>query len=334
MSPALIVKTCGPGTTVQDLGRFGMIASGASPAGAADADAMYEGAALLGQDPNAAALELAGLGGTFDVTHPTRIALTGAPAPVRAGEAPLAWNASHLLRPGETLTIGASRTGNYSYLHLGGGIDTPLFLGSRATHLVAQIGAPVTPGSLALGADKGTETDRMLPAPERFGGGTIRIIASAQTAMFRAEDIDRLQATTFARDPRGNRMGARMGFDGPPFAIEGGLSILSEMVVPGDIQVTGDGTPFVLLNECQTTGGYPRIGSVIPPDIPRIAQARAGAPIRFALISRESALALHAAHQVHLRALTPRPRRRDPHDIPDLLSYQLISGAITGDERE
>ena len=165
-----------------------------------------------------------------------------------------------------------------------------------------------------------------------FGGGTLRIIPSAQTVKFPPDQIARLQATSFARDPSGNRMGARMSYDGAPFGTEDQRSLVSEMVVPGDIQITGDGVPYVLLNECQTTGGYPRIGTVIPGDLPRVAQARAGEALRFEMIDRDTALKLHAAHIAGLKSLSPRPRIRDPHDIQDLLAYQLISGAITGDE--
>lgn len=332
MAASLIVVDCGPGTTVQDLGRFGHVASGASVGGAADLDAMYEGAVLLGQDPNLAALELAGMGGRFEATQPVRIALTGAPAPAQLGEAALAWNASHLMQPGEVLRIGPARQGNYSYLHLGGGIDTPPFMGSRSTHLLARIGAPVEPGPLPLGTDARNAAGMTLRPLPRLGGGTLRIIANAQTGRFSAADLERLQSTSFTRDPRGNRMGARMSYEGAPFAPEGGLSILSEMVVPGDIQIAGDGAPFVLLGECQTTGGYPRIGTVIPPDLPRVAQARPGEALRFQLIPRAEALRLHAAHLSQRATLKPQPMVRDPHDMADLLSYQLISGAITGAE--
>lgn len=332
MSRALIVHACGPGTTVQDPGRFGHIASGFSPGGAADLDALFEGAALLGQPPETAALEFAGLGGRFAVTEPTRFALTGARAPAHLDEAPLAWATSHWMEPGQILTLGAMNGGNYAYLHLGGGIATEPFLGSRSTHLLARIGAALRPGQIALDRDPKREIGLTLAPKDRFGGGTVRIVASAQTQSFSAADIERLQDTRFARDPRGNRMGARMGFDGAPFQPEGGLSILSEMVVPGDIQIAGDGAPFVLLGECQTTGGYPRIGTVIPPDLGRIAQARPGEPIRFQMISRGAALAAYAAHRQDRSALTPYPRHRDPHDIPDLLAYQLISGAVTGEE--
>ncbi|MCP3970691.1 MAG: biotin-dependent carboxyltransferase family protein [Rhodobacteraceae bacterium] len=337
MSRGLIVHRAGPGTSVQDRGRTGYLDEGLSASGAADLMALHEGAALLGQPPEFAALELAGMGGIFEVTEDMRIALTGAPMQASIEGDRIAWNASHLLHRGMRLSLGGAAGGNYSYLHPGGGIATDPFLRSRSAHLVARVGAPVAEGeTLPVGPDAGGSTGLTLDIADRFAGGTARIIASVQTGQFDAETLARLEATAFARDPRGNRMGARMSFDGAPFAAEGQLNILSEMVVPGDIQVTGDGTPFVLLGECQTTGGYPRIGTVIPPDIPLIAQARAGEPIRFRFIPRAEALATHRAWQAHLAALpgAARPLIRNPHDIPDLLSYQLIDGVISGEEEE
>ena len=132
-----------------------------------------------------------------------------------------------------------------------------------------------------------------LDIADRFTGGTVRIVPSVQTARFAPEDLQRFETTDFTRDVRGNRMGVRLTFDGAPFAAQDQLSILSEIIVPGDIQATGDGTPFVLLNECQTTGGYPRIATVLPCDLNLIAQARPGDTIRFRFVTRAEALAAH-----------------------------------------
>ena len=141
MSRLLRVLNGGPGLSIQDLGRTGYRGQGLSPAGAMDVTALHEGAALLRQPPASAVLEMAGSGGTFRADQDTRVALTGAVMTAQIDGTALAWNASHLLPAGATLTIGGARAGSYGYLHLGGGIATPLFMGSRSTHLVAGIGA-------------------------------------------------------------------------------------------------------------------------------------------------------------------------------------------------
>ncbi|MFA3917254.1 5-oxoprolinase subunit C family protein [Ruegeria hyattellae] len=332
---SLIVHSNGPACTVQDQGRPGYLDQGLSRSGAADLLALHEGAALLGQHPSCAALEMAGFGGSFEAAVEVSIALTGAPMQVSIDGAQVAWNASHSLTKGQVLTIGATRQGTYGYLHVAGGIDAPLMLGARATHLTANIGRAVAPGDMlpaiggtAAGGYKITSTDR-------FTGGTLRVIASAQTGLFSAATLERLEQTTFLRGARANRMGMQLEMDGPGFAAEGQLNILSEVITPGDIQMTGSGNPFILLPECQTTGGYPRIATVIPCDLPRAAQAPGGAPLRLQFVTLEEALALQAAFEAELARLPTRPEPlvRDPHDISDLLSYQLVSGVVSATDQ-
>ncbi|MCV2867019.1 biotin-dependent carboxyltransferase family protein [Defluviimonas sp. WL0002] len=328
----LVVTRAGPAMTVQDGGRLGMLMEGLSRGGAADSVALAEGAALLGQSVDLAALEMAGHGGAFTVSDTTRIALTGAPMRADIDGKSLPWNASHVIAPGQTLTVGGCEKGTYGYLHLGGGIATQPILGSRAAHLVAGIGGLVQAGDrLPLGPDARTEPGLVLGVDDRFSGGAIRIVESAQSALFTASERARFEATDFTRDVRANRMGVRLTMEGEGFAADRQLSILSEVIVPGDIQVTGDGTPFVLLPECQTTGGYPRIGTVIPADLPAVAQAGPGALLRFRFVSFEEALEAERRHRTMLRDLPRRPRHavRDPRDMPDLLSYRLIDGMIS-----
>ncbi|PZX16572.1 biotin-dependent carboxylase-like uncharacterized protein [Palleronia aestuarii] len=329
----LLLHEIGPGASVQDRGRPGYLAQGLSRGGAADRRALLEGAALLGQSPDLAALELTGRGGSFGVDAPARIALTGAPMRARLGERDLAWNASHRLAPGETLSLSPARRGVWSYLHLGGGIATEPQLGSRAAHFSMGLGQKLEAGgTLPLGEDPGGEANRVLDAEDRFGGGEIRILPSAHTALFPREDLERFCATTFTRDPRGNRQGVRLAHDGAPFATEGQLALVSEIIVPGDIQMTGEGTPYLLGPECQSVGGYPRIASILPADLPRALQTAPGGTLTFAFVDPEEAAREAETEEAYLRRIskTLRPLVRDPHDIPDLGRYQLISGVTAG----
>jgi len=339
MSRALHIHRAGPGMSVQDQGRPGWLDQGLSQGGAADPLALAEGAALLGQNPGCAAIEMAGSGGIFEATGADlRIALSGAPMQASIEGEPVAWNASHMLHTGQRLSIGGARRGNYGYLHLGGGVATPPLLGSRSSHLAAGLGRLLAAGDeVPVGEDAGgTGTGMTLDVADRFSGGTVRIVPSVQTDRFARKDLERFEATAFQRDPRSNRMGIRLAFQGAPFAARDQLNVLSEVIVPGDIQVTGAGLPFVLLGECQTTGGYPRIATVVPADMPTVAQAAVGATVRFSFVSREQALAQHRVAMAALRALPTalRPLVRDPRDMRDLLSYQLIDGVISGREEQ
>ncbi len=338
MSRTLIVHRAGPNLTIQDQGRPGNLAFGLSRGGAADQLAMAEGAALLGQDVTYSALEMAGMGGEFEATENMRFALTGARMPVSIDGVRIAWNASHLLEVGARLSIGAAEIGSYGYLHLGGGFQAPETLGAQSAHLAAGIGGVVPPGDqLSVGADgNGRQVGFKLAHDPRFSGGTVRLVPSLQTEFFDPKEIERFEATEFRRDTRGNRMGVRIVPEGPGFHTDTGLTVLSEVIVPGDVQITGDGTPFVLLSECQTTGGYPRIGSVLPADLPRVAQARAGDVIRFRFITLSEAVAVERNEAMRRKGLGGKvePLVRNPHDVIDLLSYQLISGVTAGDDLE
>ena len=331
---SLLVHQIGPACTLQDQGRTGFLDQGLSRSGSADQLALHEGAALLGQSADCAALEMAGTGGTFEATEPMTIALTGAPMQVSIDGAAVVWNASHVLHAGQRLVIGVAKQGNYGYLHVGGGIGAPVFLGSRAVHLTAKVGRTVQAGDLLAVSPSSGSAGMKLDPDDRFAGGTLRVVASFQTPLFEHETLVRFAQTTFRRGARANRMGMQLESDGEGFAAKGQLNILSEVITPGDIQMTGTGNPFILLPECQTTGGYPRIATVLPCDLPRAAQTPAGGQVQFEFVSMDEAVALHAAYLDDLSRLRARvePLIRDPHDIPDLLSYQLISGMISATE--
>lgn len=332
MTTVLSVLRAGPAMTVQDMGRPGHMGDGLSIGGAADRTAFLEGVALLGQSIECAAVEMAAFGGDFIASKDIRIALTGAPmVATRDGEA-LAWNASHLVTAGQRLSIGAARSGVYGYLHIGGGVDTEPFLGSRSTHLTAGIGALIATGQdLPVGKDpKRHDVNNMISPEPRFEGGIVRILPSVQTQRFSKDVLDRFQETVFKRSPRANRQGLELIFEGEPFSTSDQLTVLSEPMVAGDIQMTGEGTPFVLLPECQTTGGYPRIASVLPADLPIIAQASPAHELRFQFVEYGAALQSHKSTDQRLVKIisSVSPMVRNPHDIRDLLEYQLISGVV------
>jgi allophanate hydrolase len=108
-------------------------------------------------------------------------------------------------------------------------------------------------------------------AAERFG-----ILAGPQTDLFSDADLERFHATPFRGKQHANRRGVKVDFEGAPFTPQNAHGIVSDIIVTGDIQMTGDGEPYVLMSECQTMGGYPRIGTVIPagPSHPCASQGR------------------------------------------------------------
>ena len=338
MIAALQILRAGPQMTVQDLGRPALTAQGLATGGAADRTALAEAAALLSLGQFPAAIEMAGMGGDFAVTLPTRIALTGAPMRAKVDAKEIGWNQTHLILPGQRLSIGGALSGVYGYLTTAGGIATEPVLGSRSTHLVGNIGQILATGDgLILGPDRTPTAPpvRITPDP-RFTGGTVRMMPGPQTGLFEEAELVRFLAAEFVRGAASNRQGVRLEHEGAPFQAGEAAGLASDFIAVGDVQMTGDGLPYVLLSECQTMGGYPRIGTVVGADLSRIAQLPLGGRIRFTLISVEEADRLYRSPAQMITEAKTRvaPLVRDPSEISDLLGYQLSGGVTSGQDEE
>ncbi|GAA6206728.1 biotin-dependent carboxyltransferase family protein [Cognatishimia sp. WU-CL00825] len=338
MSAELFIKQAGPALSIQDLGRSGHIAQGVSRGGAMDRLALLEATALLSAVDPLAAIEMAGLGGTFNVSSATRFALTGAPMRAHIDGVEISWNGTHRLEEGQELRIGSARQGVYGYLTFAGQIDTPEILGSRAAHLNVGLGATLKPDDvIPLCADPDqNETLMCLPSDPRFQGGVLRVMNGPQTELFSIETRQSLCQTQFVRSNQANRQGIRLDHPTERFQSDLAAALASDFVLAGDIQLTGEGIPYVLMAECQTVGGYPRIGTIIPQDLPKLAQAPAGTRIQLQFLPENDVQVDRYSERrmlAKLRALVT-PRIRDPKRIQNLLSYQLISGVTAGDDLE
>ena len=312
--------------SVQDAGRSGGLGIGVARGGAADRLSYLAGLALLGLPHGCASVEMAGLGGTFRFETRARFALTGAAMRATLDGAPLEGDAAHLAEAGAVLKIGAFASGVYGYLTVAGGLDSAVEFGGRGFHRIAGFGRLLADGDrldLLPDPTPGAPPLRLELPKAR---GPIRVMPGPQTAFFSARVRAEFEATTFVRSQRANRQGVRLDHSGAPFATAGQLNQVSDFITEGDIQMTGDGTPFVLLANCQTIGGYPRIGTVLPADLPRVAQAVAGEVLQFTFVSLDEAEAAWQSDEAILAELRKRcaPRVRDPREMTDLLSYELI----------
>jgi biotin-dependent carboxylase-like uncharacterized protein len=338
MTGQIRILRAGPQMTVQDDGRPALTAQGLATGGAADLIALAEAAALFGSAKILSAVEMAGMGGDLSVTSPTRIALTGAPMRTKIDGKEAGWNQTHLIAPGQTLSIGGALSGLYGYLTFAGGIATDPILGSRSAHLVGKIGKILaTDDTLPIGEDRSLAAAPVRIASEpRFSGGAVRIMPGPQTGLFDASELARFLSAGFARSAASNRQGVRLDHDGAGFQSGEAAGLASDFIAAGDVQMTGDGVPYVLLTECQTMGGYPRIGTVIGADLPRIAQLPLGGRVQFTLISVEEADRLFRTPAQMIAEAKTRvaPLVRDPHEISDLLGYQLIGGVTSGQDEE
>src|SRR6266699_1604155 len=277
-------------TSVQDLGRNGFRQFGVSFGGALDWHALRVANLLIGNDESDAGLEITLGGLRMRLDDKRVIAWCGGEFDVRVGSTLLPAGHSCLLDADDELTINQPKIGCRAWLTISGGIDVPLVLGSRSTDLRANFGGldgrALRDGDrLPLG--KQSEFSQSLidllceqrvaswssPAEWSSTAKTetvLRVIRGIDWTRFNDETIQGLTSDAFVVSPDSDRMGVR--FDGPELRRNDDVDLVSEAVAPGTIQVPPNGRPILLLGDCQTIGGYPKIAHVITGDLPIAAQ--------------------------------------------------------------
>ncbi len=343
MNPGLRVLSPGLHTTVQDLGRIGYQALGVPVSGALDSLALRLGNALVGNPESAAALEILGGGPTLEViADSVRVAVAGPGASlalVDGGQAIPAWRSATLFR-GEAFRVVPGTESVCGYLAVEGGLAVVPVLGSASTYVRAGLGgvhgrALRRGDEVPLVLNRASErAEYRLPSPPSAASDApIRIVLGPQQECFTVEALATLLDAEFRISKDADRMGMRL--DGPALRHRGGWDIVSDAIATGAVQVPGSGHPIVLLADHQTTGGYPKIATVISADLPILGRRRPGDAIRFAAVAVEAAeqLARDAENRLTtlLTAIEPVSDGRGI-DLASLYAGNLISGVVTAVE--
>jgi antagonist of KipI len=286
---------------VQDLGRTGFRQFGVTTSGALDSFALRVANLLIENDESAAGLEIT-LGGLQLRFEDERIvAWCGGEFEVQIGSRDLpAGHVAHL-QAGDELKFGRAQFGCRCWLAISGGIDVPVVLGSRSTDLRANFGGPE--GRTLRDGDILLLARRPGPPPPATGISSwtaphdwvrpasrhpsLRFIRGVDWDRFNASTLQRLTSEPFNVSPDSDRMGVR--FEGSELKREDETDLISEAVAPGTIQVPPSGKPILLLGDCQTIGGYPKIAHVVTVDLGIAAQLRAGDGVRFLEVSLQDA---------------------------------------------
>jgi biotin-dependent carboxylase-like uncharacterized protein len=337
------LKVLHPGlcTTVQDLGRSGYQALGVPVSGALDPVALRLGNALVGNSLVTAALEVLVAGPRFEVTAETvRVAVAGIGAGLQLENGTLvipAWESVTLART----AVFEVRLGHESvcaYLAVEGGIGVPLVLGSAGTYVRAALGGfngralrrgDLVPFTACRASDRSDQ--RLTTPPGASSGDAIRVVLGPQHDRFTASALAALVEAEFRVSQDTDRMGMRLV--GPQLRHRAGWDIASDAIATGAIQVPGSGQPILLLADHQTTGGYPKIATVISADLPVVGRRRTGDAIRFIVVSVEEAeqAARDAEHEIEtmIASLAPIPKHNaGALDLPSLYGENLISGVV------
>jgi biotin-dependent carboxylase-like uncharacterized protein len=305
------LKIVEPGlqTTLQDLGRVGHQKLGIPVSGALDWVSLRLANALIGNPQGMAALEISYLGPTIEVAaESVRIALFGTIAPLEVlSPEPLRIPAQRSVRlvRGQRFKIGGIGDSAVAYVAVEGGFALPPLLGSLSTHWRAGLGGLegrklIAGDVLPLAQDAAPERDEAeltetpLMRPARF-----RVVLGPQDELFSREQVALLLGSTYQVSREADRWGMRL--DGPPLTHT--ISIVSDAIPPGAIQVPGGGQPIVLMADRSTTGGYPKIGAVISADLPALGRLLPGAAVAFTAVGVAEAEAVRRSLEQRIAAL-------------------------------
>ena len=313
----LVLSAIGPASSVQDGGRFGAQRYGLTPSGAMDRLALAAANCLAGNTQMAPAVEIGPYGASLTARDgAVRVGLSGAPRSADIGGRSLAWDTSVTIAEGETLKLGMARGGSFSYLAIEGGIKGEPMFGSLAVNARAGLGSPY-PRPLQAGDDLSVaaasmEAERRIDLPAA-ASGPIRLTLGPQNDEFGDDAINLFLDSEWKISATSDRMGYRL--EGPVIKHLHGHNIVSDGTVNGSIQVPGNGQPIVLMSDRGTSGGYPKIATVITADFGRFAQIPAGTAFRFKAVSMEEAQAEARQFAELLRTLPDRIASIDSFDL-------------------
>jgi len=299
------VQRAGFLSSVQDLGRTGFRQFGVSTSGTLDPFALRVANLLVGNDEAAAGLEITLGGLQLRFEDERTVAWCGGEFDVQIGSRALPAGHVAELQRGDELKFGRATTGCRCWVAISGGIDVPVILGSRSTDLRANFGGfegralrdgdRLSLGEFRRSQSAATEGVSSWTAPHDWASPasrypSLRFIPGVDWDRFNTSTLQRFTSQAFAVSPDSDRMGVRL--DGPELKRDGETDLISEAVAPGTIQVPPSGKPILLLGDCQTIGGYPKIAHVITVDLAMAAQLRAGDGVRFLEVSLQDAYRL------------------------------------------
>ena len=293
MKTELIVEFAGPYVSVQDVGRLGYLNFGVPRSGPMDQVSFNILRKALGGHSDFSAIEISVAGVKLRCTRGSVTAgLVGGMFDASIdGEKVMPWSI-FVLEKGSTLTVRGGREGSWAYLGFVGRMKSPDWLGSRSTHLYSGLcGRPFKSGDqVAIDESEVVEEIHRELRVAEFSRyiGCVRAVLGPQDAFFSPKSIKDFQESEFTITPNFNRMG--MGLGGVSLNINKELTMPSEALVRGAVQVMGGGDPFVLMADHQTTGGYPKIATVVSMDVNPLAQARPGDKLRFVTVQPDEAV--------------------------------------------
>ncbi|WP_420317090.1 biotin-dependent carboxyltransferase family protein [Ekhidna sp.] len=273
----LKVISTGPLTTIQDFGRFGFRRYGIPQSGAMDKEMMIAANSLVGNPESFPVIELAIAGLKLEVLEPTTIAVIGSELQVNG----VVINSIVDVTKGDQISI-SSPEFVYAYLGIKGRLTAKKDFGSASTYERAGFGG-INGRSIRkediLVTDSHSSDKVNVQIPKRSFNEVVnvRIMKGPEWSLLKELPESKIFEVDVSSDRMGIRLkGSKLDCDYK--------EITSSAVIPGTIQLPSDGHPIILMNDCQTTGGYPRIGKVLEYDMGKLSQVRAGREIKLRVV--------------------------------------------------
>lgn len=332
MSAELLIHAAGPCVTLQDKGRYGYRRYGVTPAGPMD----YPAYATAAQAVNAsAAIEISLGGATLScIGAPLSAAIVGGHFDCRLDGKKLPSACRFTLNPESLLTIRASESGSWCYFVISADFDDNKILGSYASHTRSGIGSrPLTAGDRLLITPHHTSPIELekIEAPWLSDNKTLmRVLLGPQHDYFSTQELKRFLAAQWRIGAHSDRMAYTL--EGEPLTHLRGHDLISDGATMGAIQIPGSGLPFILMADCQPTGGYPKIATIIGADLGRVAQRRPGDYLHFELVTLEQALEARLLLRQALSIGASYKKLDSNFSNLDLLSHNLIDGVISASD--
>jgi len=307
-SRAAAVRVLRPGlfTTVQDLGRWGWQSRGVSVAGPMDVFAHRRANALVGNPREAATFEVTLAGPELEFEDARFVAVCGASFALTVDGRDVPVEALFQVAGAGRLAFGTRHRGARAYVAIDGGVDTTPVLGSRATHAPSSMGgfngrALAAGDRVPLGpaARRAARTQPHLTPPA--GDAVVRVLSGPQDDYFVGDVFEALASAPYTVGVQSNRIGFRL--EGPSLLHTRRPDIISDPAPIGSVQVPASGQPIVLMADRQTTGGYPKLATVISADVGVMGQLAPGDAVRLRRCTLQEALGARIAHERTLLAL-------------------------------
>lgn len=310
---SFIVTHAGPHVSIQDSGRPGLMRFGVPTSGPMDRTAFAIANTAIGNSAVPPAIEISMGGLQLEcVEGSVTIVMAGGGFQVAIDQASFGSWVVATMQAGSRLSVKPGPWGSWTYLAFAGELQSKRWLGSAATHSQSGFGG----GRLAVGQRLVIENAEV--RPDRCGEipcpvfarprTSVRVVLGPQDRFFGSEAIEALLSQPFTLTDAYDRMGVRLA--GPTLRLVGKLDMPSEAIVRGSIQVAGDGHPTVLLADHQTTGGYPKIATVIADDVDCFVQLRPRNQVVFERITPQAAIEAAGNRRRAQAQFLARVRRR------------------------